>query len=299
MQLNSHFISNIHDIYGLAGDSWIKELPNIIQQLAGKWDFHFLHPMPYLSYNFAGLVRLNKTNETAVIKMAPKEGSHITAEIQWLKCFEKCVPKIYEFDEAMNAFLMEHLTPGQTLKNLVVSGDDDGATKIICQIIRELHAKKHTSMPFKHLSELPYTLSLLKGQFDARLLSKAESLFHDLTCDRTGDDVLHGDLHHDNILSSHTGWKAIDPHGYVGDPAFEAGPMIYNPLDCFPKDRPLAQIIERRLHIMANELPYDAQRIKAWAFCMTVLSMSWTVEGHGKIDQHQTEVASAIDLIKV
>lgn len=42
--------------------------------------------------------------------------------------------------------------------------------------------------------------------------------------------VLHGDLHHDNILLGERGWLAIDPKGLLGDPGFDAANLFYNPL---------------------------------------------------------------------
>lgn len=140
---------------------------------------------------------------------------------------------------------------------------------------------------------------MLKNQLDNRTLSKAESLFRELTTDRTQAVVLHGDLYHDNILSSGTIWKVIDPHGYVGDPVFEVGAMIYNPGDYFPHERSISQVVERRLHILAEELQFDPQRIKAWAFCKTALSIAWTVEDHGTIPAFEVNVLSSIDQVKI
>ena len=105
--------------------------------------------------------------------------------------------------------------------------------------------------------------------------------------------------HHGNILSSGSTWKVIDPHGYMGDPVFEVGSMIYNFWDCFPYDLSISQVVERRLHILAEELPFDAQRIKAWAFCKTALSIAWAFEDHGTIPEFEVKVLSAIDEIQI
>jgi streptomycin 6-kinase len=298
MKLSPTFISNIRDVYKEAGDAWLKDLPATLKKLAELWDFSFIKTMPDLSYNFVGLVMMHKDSKHAILKLAPHGGS-LPTEIRWLRCMKKGVPEIYAVDEAHNAFLMEYLIPGNSLKSLVQEGKDDAATQIICQMIRDLQSGQPAHSGFQHLSELPKALPILRGHFDARLLSQAETWFHDLTIDRTHDVLLHGDLHHDNILASNVGWKAIDPHGYVGDPAAEVGAMIRNPFDCFPKDRPLSQIVERRLQIMAEELPFDAQRIKRWSFCMTVLSIAWTFEGHGRLAELETGVAAAIDQVKV
>jgi len=298
MLLNRDFISNIGDVYGETGVSWLKELPASLAHLSSKWNFRFLRPFPRLSYSFVGLVEIPSNAKTAVIKMTP-DIERVVIETRWLSCFPQSVPEIYEQDEKHSAFLMEHLEPGMTLKSIVEQGDDDAATRILCQTIRGLQSQQHPEFQFRHLSELAKDLLHLKGRFDPGLLSQAESWFRELTSDRTQDVVLHGDLHHDNILSSSTGWKIIDPHGYAGDPAAEVGVLIRNPFDSFPKDRPLSKVIERRLRILKEELPFDAQKIKAWAFCMTVLSAAWTVEGHGRVTELEAQVASAIDQTQI
>jgi len=298
MQLNSTFISNIRDLYGETGEAWLNDLPTHLTQLAEKWNLRFLHIMPDLTYNFVGLVEVISTGENAILKMAPG-GKNIETEVRWLGCFDEAVPKIYWYDEEYCAFLMERLEPGQSLKALVKAGDDDSATRIMCQTIRNLQSHQQKQSEFTHISELAGTLSVLKNHLDNRTVSKAESLFRELTADRTHDVILHGDLHHDNILSSRSTWKVIDPHGYVGDPVFEVGSMIYNPCDCFPHDQSITQIVERRLHILAEELPFDPQRIKAWAFCKTALSIAWTVEDHATLPELEVNVLSAIDQAKI
>ncbi len=305
MQLNPTFINNVRDIYGATGIAWIDELPHLLADLASKWNFEFLYPMPELTFNFVGAVKLQKPrtsgHATAVLKLSPP-GGPVMNEIHWLKYFKSGVAEIYDDDEKLNAVLMEHLVPGKPLKTLVQMGDDDGATRVIChlirQMIRELQVKvEESEKRFKHLSELAYTLPLLRGHFDEKLLSKAESLFKVLTSDRKNDVLLHGDLHHDNILSSGPSWKVIDPHGYIGDPTMEVGTMTRNPYDCFPRDRPIVKVIERRLNILTEELPFDPQKIRAWAFCVTVLAASWSLEGHGKVHDLEKEVAFAVDAV--
>ncbi len=76
MQFNPTFISHIHDLYGEPGEAWLQKLPNLLSQLSTLWNFHFLNPMPNLSYNFVGLVKMNETAQTAVLKIAPDKGSY-------------------------------------------------------------------------------------------------------------------------------------------------------------------------------------------------------------------------------
>lgn len=286
MNFNSPFTSNIQDLYGEKGISWINNLPSQIALLSTKWNIRFLGVLPNLTYNFVGLVELS-TGDKAILKIAPISKS-IAAESAWLRCFTKGVPNVYWYDEEHYALLMERLQPGNSLKTLV---NDDAATRIICETIRELQTHQQGHAHFEHLSELAGNFSILEGHLDQKILSRAESLFRDLTADRTHDVILHGDLHHDNILSSAEVWKAIDPHGYIGDPAYEVGAMIYN---SFPSDASIPKTVERRLKILSEELPFDAHKIRAWAFCKTVLSIAWTFEDHKKIPAFELQIASAI-----
>ncbi|MDF2940745.1 MAG: strB [Gammaproteobacteria bacterium] len=289
------FVSNISEIYKEAGKRWLESLSERIRALSDQWGFKLIKPIPDLSYHFVGLVEYK--GQRAIIKMGP-DAESLEPQVNWLTAIGKAMPKVYAFDAKLNAYLMEQIEPGYSLKSLVKTGDDDKATRIICELISALQSKQSAVKgQFKHLSELAKDLSILKGHYDKKLLSRAESLFHELSQDRSQDVLLHGDLHHDNILQSASGWKVIDPHGYIGDPAAEVGAMIRNPYDCFPQDRSLAQTVDRRLKIMAKELPFDPQRMKAWAFCMTVLSDAWTFEGHGKVTEQ--ELASAIYQVKL
>lgn len=262
------------------------------------WHFRFIKPVDDLTFNFVGIVSRDSTNEIAVLKTAPK-GEHLINEMHCMLCFNHVTPKIYAYDEENCAFLMEYITPGYSLKSFLKKENDETATRIICQTILELQKEQQKEYTFKHLSELVNDLKSLHGHMDAKMLSKAESLFHELTENRAQDVILHGDLHHDNIIRSGTSWKVIDPHGYLGEPAAEVGVMIRNPMDCFPNDRPLIQIIDTRLKILKEELAFDPQRIKAWAFSMTVLSAAWNMQDFNYLAKNEIELAYLIDKVKM
>lgn len=265
----------------------------MLSQITKKWDLVFLNPMPDLTYHFVGKVKL-VTGETAILKMGPSLAKSIAIEATWLRAFKQGVPKVYWYDEAYNAFLMENLQPGIPLKAMVKKSDE-AATRIICRTILDLQHHQEKTVSCKHISELAYSYAFLEGKIDAKLLSQAQTWFQELSTPSPHDVLLHGDLHHDNILSSGNTWKVIDPHGYIGSPTFEVGPMIYNPGGAdFPSERVLAKVIERRLKILAEELPFDAKRIKAWTFCMTILSMAWTVEDHLFVPEFELAVAKII-----
>ena len=83
--------------------------------------------------------------------------------------------------------------------------------------------------------------------------------------------LLHGDLHHDNILQNSGSWLAVDPKGYIGDPAFEPAAYLCNPIpELLQENRP-REIIENRIRICSDELGIDAQRITEWVYAKPIL----------------------------
>lgn len=86
--------------------------------------------------------------------------------------------------------------------------------------------------------------------------------------------LLHGDLHHYNVLLHGGRWCSIDPKGVVGDPAFEPSAFLRNPYDRFP-DEDLSVMQRERIAIFAKELDLDPWRIWAWGLVANVLGCSW------------------------
>jgi streptomycin 6-kinase len=90
--------------------------------------------------------------------------------------------------------------------------------------------------------------------------------------------VVHGDLHHDNVLrSGRAGWLAIDPHGWVGDPGFDAGPLLYNPDPGRAADDLLAPV-SRRVEQLADGMDVPDERVVRWGFVAAMLSEVWSAE---------------------
>ena len=58
---------------------------------------------------------------------------------------------------------------------------------------------------------------------------KAENIFFDIEKMNYRKVLLHGDLHHQNILfNENKGWKAIDPKGIIGVPVMELARFLDN-----------------------------------------------------------------------
>jgi streptomycin 6-kinase len=115
-------------------------------------------------------------------------------------------------------------------------------------------------------------------QISERLVRDARRLYFDLCASQQRVRLLHGDLHHDNVLQdAKRGWLAIDAKGVVGELEYECGAALRNPWelrDLFTQPTTIAA----RVRCFGRELSLDAGRIRAWAWAQAVLSAIWTIE---------------------
>ena len=105
--------------------------------------------------------------------------------------------------------------------------------------------------------------------------SRAAGVFFEL-CDSMDEPVvLHGDLHHFNILRSDAhGWLAIDAKGVVGEPAYETGALLRNPKPA----RLERSVLRLRADRLCDALGFDRSRVYGWAYAQAALSAAWSVE---------------------
>lgn len=202
------------------------------------------------------------------------------------------------FDAADGILFMEWLD-GQTLGDLARNGSDEAATAEIAGLVRRLHQPRRDDFPalqplrqrFEALHALP-TASWPAMSRD--LLARARGIAHQLF-DRPAREVpLHGDLHHDNIMSSRRGWLAIDPKGLIGDPAYEVANAFRNPFGAskvFANPRRVAHMAE----IFAAQLGLQKKRILAFAAAHAALSICWGIEGRNA--EEVTETLSVLPLL--
>lgn len=99
---------------------------------------------------------------------------------------------------------------------------------------------------------------------DDPLIAEANQISDELEDSKPSETLLHGDLHHGNILRGESGWVAIDPKGLLGDPSFEITGYIRNPIE--PID---VATCRRRLDRFHERLGDPRDRLWGWAFSQT------------------------------
>ena len=136
---------------------------------------------------------------------------------------------VVEHDDGVT--LLEKATGERSLAVMARSGEDDEASRIMCAVAARLHAPKNRPLP--ELVPLDRWFDPLEPVSRAQggLLRHASDAAKALLSEPQDATVLHGDLHHDNVLDfgPERGWLAIDPKGLVGERAFDFANLLRDP----------------------------------------------------------------------
>ena len=280
------FANSIREVHGVAGEAWLQRLPGLIADRERRWSVTVGPPFLPLNYNYvAPAIQADGTE--AVLKVGVPTAA-LTAEIEALRLFDgRGSVRLLDADPDWGVLLLEQLVPGMPLADLP---DDDQATTIAAQVMRQLWRPLPTAHRFPSVADWAKGLGTLRGRYGgatgplpAALVDQAEALFAELIGSMREPVLLHGDLHHDNILAAERQpWLAIDPKGLVGEPEYEVGALLRNPMPGLLAMPHVDRVLARRLDILSETLGFDRERLRAWGLAQAVLAAWWSIEDHGQ-----------------
>jgi streptomycin 6-kinase len=267
------FKQNIISIYGSVGKKWLKALPEIISKITKEYNLANLKPVNNLSYNY---VLSGLQGPQPIILKLGLDIDGFKREAAALMAFEG-FGVVQIFSENTGLLLLECVVPGMSLKSYFPEKDDE-AINITANVIKRLHkAPIPSTHTFPHIKDW---LEALDGDLEIPLqpLQKAREIRDQLLKTAEPDVLLHGDLHHDNILQNGEGWLVIDPKGVIGEPAYEVAAFIRNPIPELLNHADAPNIIHNRVIRFSELFELPPQRILDWCFVQAVLSWVWAIE---------------------
>ena len=183
--------------------------------------------------------------------------------------------RLLRYDEG--AHLMEYAT-GDELVTLVKRGEDENATRIIAQVIKQLHSVPQDS-PRDGLLGLDLWFGELfkKAEEDKQagidsIYVRSAPLAQRLLVDPQEVRVLHGDIHHHNIRQSPRGWLAFDPKGLIGERTYDCANTLCNP--AIPELVHNETRLLTNAAILADILELDLTRVLAFTYAYACLNAS-------------------------
>jgi streptomycin 6-kinase len=288
IDLPQRFAEVVRDLFGADGDAWLARLPAVLDGCARRWG---LHVGEVTAPSFGVVAYATGADGTPyVLKLCPPQSGELAPAAAALGAYRgRGSVRLLDADLDRGALLLERLLPGSGCAELVAA-DDEAATSAIIAVAGQLHRAELPSHPFETVERWGIGFHRHRaahgggtGPIPAGIFAAAEAIFAELVASQAPAVLLHGDLHHDNVLAAEREpWLAIDPKGVLGEPAYEYGAMLRNPWPELLDLPDPALVLRRRLDQLDEALPFDRDRLRDWAFAQAVLAEVWCVEDHGE-----------------
>jgi streptomycin 6-kinase len=303
---NEEFARAMVLLHGEAGRLWLEGLPALVGECAGRWGLKVGPPFAPLSYNYAAPAE-GPRGERLVLKLGVPT-PNLLREIEALLAFDGCgAARLVDSDAGRGALLLERLEPEKPLTALCEE-DDGAATAAAAAVMRRLG---RAGPPRPHLfptaedwgrgfGRCRARFGGGPGPFPPRLFEEAEALYAELLSTSAPPALLHGDLHHGNILAAaREPWLAIDPQGVVAEPAYEVGALLRNPMPQLLRLPDPVRLTERRIAQLSDELGFERARVRGWGLAQAVLSAWWGIEDEGELGEHGHAPAEILAAVKI
>jgi streptomycin 6-kinase len=263
--------------FGRRARAFVAALPAELARLSRQWELELGLPFPELSYHY--VTAATRRGRPVVLKLGVPTPD-LACEIEALRRFDgRGAVRLLDAEPETGALLLERLHPGTLLKEL---GELE-ALEVAAGLMPALWCAAPDPHPFPTLERWAEGFVRLRARFaggtgplPAAAVSRAESLFAELCASAQRRVLLHGDLHHWNVLrAEREPWLAIDPHGVVGDRAYEVGALLRNG---FRLSSDPERLLAKGAPLLSERLEIDRDRLLCWTFAHCVLSAVWSLE---------------------
>lgn len=251
--------------YGSEVEAWFDDLPDLLIELAGRWQIELGPPIPRGTASAVFHCRMTD-GRRAVLKTAP-DRSRLALEASALAAWDTVhTPAVIAFDEQVGALLLEAIEPGIPLIVTTVYP----TLESVASLLSALHGQpvsegtypvvaQRVDNLFRSSTKLYERDPELAAVVPPDLYERGHALATRLARQKLPIVSLHGDLTPRNILDggAERGLVAIDPTPCVGDAAFDAVDLILwqaNDLGT----------IEARTERLAAATGMQAERMHAW-----------------------------------
>ncbi|MEE1766946.1 aminoglycoside phosphotransferase family protein [Streptomyces sp. JV185] len=260
---------------GEPGSAWLAGLPGVVEELLGRWE---CVPDGEVMHGGVGVVvPVRRHEEGAVVKVSFPHPGNVHEPDAFAAWGGRGAVVLHERVDEHFAMLLERVR-SCTLAELE---EGDEAVRIAGRVSHRLAIPAPPGLPrlrdqvdaweaelHQDAQELTHTLS--RNAVDAALATVRE-----IGRDQP-DTLIHGDLHARNILRAHREpWLAVDPKGYAGDPAYDAGTLLKSWALTLIEASDLGKALHRTVYVFAEAAEVDRERVRRWAQFHAVRAAFW------------------------
>ncbi|WP_040811275.1 aminoglycoside phosphotransferase family protein [Nocardia concava] len=279
--------------FGERGPRWLADLPGLVERLCGRWE------LEVIGESFGGgthswVAPVRRADGSVAVLKVPVVDEENAGEPTGLYCYGgDGAVRLYEFDSASGAMLLEWARPGTELlyqpgfPSLEGRPENIGKVELACRLYRRLR-REPVAAP-GGFPELPTAAGMVEEWermfrkpeaevaevISSRLLDRAAERCDELAVPEGPLLVVNRDTHLGNIVAAEREpWLLIDPKAYLGEAAFDAGFLVMIQVQSDPTAEHARAVVERT----AAALDVPAERVHAWAFMRSMEEIVWAVE---------------------
>lgn len=180
--------------------------------------------------------------------------------------------KVYGYDQGL--LLEERLLSGTVLRE---ERSLEKRVEVLASVFREIHLPQQEGETYLDWLNKAHAFCEAQNVADEllRLAGQARDICAELFDQYPERVLLHGDLHHDNLLLRTDGsYAVIDPKGVVGPEILDLPRFLLNEADIC--DDPAH--VERAIRLVSQACGYPEENLRKALFMEAVLATVWCVE---------------------
>ncbi|GAA2958983.1 aminoglycoside phosphotransferase family protein [Streptomyces enissocaesilis] len=283
---------------GEAGRRWIAALPGQAAAYLERWRLRLTGPSMHGAVSLVLPVeRADGTPAALKLQLLDEESA---GEAAALRAWDgNGVVRLLEHDARSGAMLLERLDERRPLSGVA---DTMAAVRVVGELLARLNAvvapggvRRLGDIAEAMLDDVPRRVRGAADPAERRLLERCAGAVREVAGE-PGGQLLHWDLHYDNVLAPLAGsgrgepWVVIDPKPLAGDPGFELLPALVNRFEA-------GQVLSR-FDLMTEVLGLDRGRARAWTLGRVLQNGLWELEdeeeGAGGLPGELVAVARAL-----
>ncbi|UGT41898.1 aminoglycoside phosphotransferase family protein [Nocardia yamanashiensis] len=284
---------NIAEVFEERGRRWLAELPGVIEERCGAWGLR-VTGKAFGGGTHSFVAPVERADGSVAVLKVPVVDPENLGEAAALHCYGgDGAVRLFEFDAESHAMLLEWARPGTELlyqpgfPSLEGRAEHIGKVEQACALYRRLRREPGT-LP-DGLPPLPPAAGMVAEWVEMftepeadvaehlpeRLRERALERCAELAVPDGPLLVVNRDTHLGNIVAAEREpWLLIDPKGYLGEAAFDAGFLVMIQVQSAPEPEHARAVVERT----AAALGVAADRARAWAFMRAMEEVVWAVE---------------------
>ena len=278
MEVSVNYKNNIEMMFGDAGKEWLKTIPNKIEKYIKMFNLKNIKLLNELTYN---VLIFGESSDfgPVVLKIEIPFKELTIRESTALKLNNgKGACKCYYSNIDDGVILIERLQPGRSLNSI---DNLEDRIKIFNEVSKKFNIQvgENTGLPtYREILDRSINLAIEQEEKFlpvSGLLKIVNCVYEDLQINNKSNYLLHSDLFCDNILETNEGWRAIDPHGFIGEKVLDTAIFMQKELE---KKDFSENDVEILLNIMTRNIKLNENDLLKALFVNYVLNICWNIE---------------------